>query len=328
MNRCRLSNPSVVAIMLLGVVQTQAQESDPAEVVTQREVRYYSEHVACFGRIYFPADFSADGQTPGIVLAGGWTATADSLAPYASAFAAAGLVAMAIDYRGWGNSGGFVRLAESIKTDDRLRFMPATARVQIKRHRILPEAQIEDIRNAISYLQGESGVAKNSIGLWGTGYGGGHVISIAARDARLKAAVCQLPVIAGKDSQQAAFSLNGEMLQDAVRRARTGRGGTMETGQSRTFTVDLETRQAVAEYQPFHSLKSIPSELPILFITVEGDDSVNNPDDSIAASTALAEQGNETKVVKIAGVKRSDTSSAEGIRASARASANWFRQHL
>ena len=90
MNRCRLLNRCVAAIILLNVGQTQGQESDIADVVAPRDVVYYSEHVACFGRIHFPAEFSTDGRTPGVILAGGWTATADSLAPYAREIAAAG----------------------------------------------------------------------------------------------------------------------------------------------------------------------------------------------------------------------------------------------
>ena len=83
------------------------------------------------------------------------------------ALAQRGLVAVAIDYRGWGKSGAFIYLAEPVRWDDRLRFSQHTAKVRLRRGRLIPEAQVIDIRNAITYIQGEPGVDATRIGVIG-----------------------------------------------------------------------------------------------------------------------------------------------------------------
>ncbi|HVR29531.1 MAG TPA: CocE/NonD family hydrolase, partial [Thermoanaerobaculia bacterium] len=200
--------------------------------VTAKVVAFWSEGVPCYARVFYPAGFLPDAsdKAPGVVLANGWTGTAGTLERYAARFAEHGLVAMAIDYRGWGRSGGFVTLAEPVRTDDRLRRTQTTAKVRIRRTRLLPAKQIEDIRNAISWLQGEPGVDRDRIGLWGTSYAGGHVIAVAAMDARVKVGVAQVPAIGGRGVPEAAFALAGALREDAVRRAREGRGAEWETG--------------------------------------------------------------------------------------------------
>ncbi len=57
-----------------------------------------------------------------------------------------------------------------------------------------------DIRNAITFLQGEPGVDPARIGVWGVGVSGGHVVAVAAADARVKTGVAVMPVIPGKDT--------------------------------------------------------------------------------------------------------------------------------
>ena len=328
--KCILNLAAGVMVLMMPrlAVEARAQEEGLPEGVTAKVVTYYSEHVACYGRIFFPKDFVPGGKTPGVVLANGWTGTAGTLERYAAQFAARGLVAMTIDYRGWGRSGAFVRLAEPIKQDDRLRFAPFTARVRLKRTRLLPEAQIEDIRNAISYLQGERGVNPDRIGLWGTSYAGGHVITVAGRDARVKVAVCQVPAISGKNVPVEAFRLTGNLLEDAIRRARTGQGGTYESGFSRKVTLDLETRQAAAEYRPFHEIPDIPASVPILFVIAENEELMSNEDHARAAAAALEGQGNTVKVLEIPDITYLQIHRGKAFRTGSQAAADWFVEHL
>jgi dienelactone hydrolase len=231
---------------------------------------------------------------------------------------------MAIDYTGWGKSGGFVRMAEPVLTDDRLRFMPMTAKVRIKRTRLLPEKQLADIQNAISFLQGEPGVDGDRIGLWGNSFGGGHVIAVCSRDARVKAAVCQVPSIRGKDAPDQAFTLEGEALQDAIQLARTGKGGTFQT---MGVTVDVETRQAVREYQPFKLLAGVNPEVPVLFITGSNDTVVNNAENAQPAAAQLKSQGNKVELVEIAGAGH-EVGNGDAFDVAANAAAKWFQENL
>jgi dienelactone hydrolase len=127
---------------------------------------------------------------------------------------------MAIDYRGWGKSGGFLYLSEPVRWDDRLRFSQHTAKVRIRRGRSLPDAQILDIRNAISYLQGEPGVDRARIGLWGVDLAGGHAVVTAGVDFRVKAAVAQTPIIDGQDTPRKAMKPAPAQQATLVRLAR------------------------------------------------------------------------------------------------------------
>jgi hypothetical protein len=295
------------------------------EGVADRVVTFYSEGVACYGRFFFPPGFSATDSAPGVVLANGWTGTAVTPERYAARLAAAGMVAFAIDYRGWGQSGGFVRLAEPYRTDDRLRRTQTTSQVTIRRTRLLPLAQVEDIRNAISFLQGEPGVDRARIGFWGTSYAGGHAITVAARDGRIRAAVAQVPSIAGKNVPETARPLAGPALQDAIRRARTGRGGTFVTGFTRAVTVDLETAQLAAEYLPFHDLDEVPESVAVLFVVAGEEELMDNREHAHAASERLR---GPTKVVELTGVSHFDVYRDQAFETGVREAAAWFREHL
>lgn len=316
---------TLTALAAVFAMSATAQDAELPQGVTAQEIRFYSEGVQCYGRIFYPKDFNPEGKYPGVVLSNGWGGLAGTPERYAARLAAAGIIAMAIDYRGWGKSGGFVTLAEPYVTSDWLRFTPTTAKVRIKRTRLLATKQIEDIRNAISYLQGEPGVDRDRIGLWGTSYSGGHVITCAALDARVKVGVCQVPAIAGKNTPQQAVKLQGAMLQDAIQRARTGQGGEFETGFTQRRMVDLETQQAAFEYRPFHYVEEVPETVPILFIVAEKDELINNRDNAYAASEALK---GETKVIEIPGITHFEVYRNEPFEQSSKAAVEWFTKHL
>ncbi|MCW5968593.1 MAG: acetylxylan esterase [Blastocatellales bacterium] len=229
------------------------------DAVAAKDVRFFSEGIECRGRLFTPKDFSVDGKVPAVVLAPGRGETASMIEEYAAYFASRGLAAMAIDYRGWGRSGGFVYTAEPVKTDDRLRFSQLTARVRIYRKRIAPQQQMLDIRNALYFLQGEPGIDRARIGVWGADLAGGHAVAIAAADARIRAIVAHTPWLAGQNVQKRAWA--PEMLRAEQHRARTGewpRG-----------VIDWETRAALAEYHPFRYVEEIPSSVAVLFVVDE-----------------------------------------------------------
>ncbi len=273
--------------------------------VAAKDVRFYSEGIQCHGKIFTPAGFSPESKAPAVVLAPGWGETAASVEKYAAHFASRGLAAMVFDYRGWGRSGGFLETVEQVKTDDRLRFSQMTARVRIRRKRLIPQQQVLDIRNALYYLQGEPGVDRARVGVWGAGMAGGHAIVIAAADARIKAAVAERPVIAGKDAPRKAYAPKGELLLAEQQRARTGQ-----------TTADLETRLALAEYHPFWYVEQIPQKTAVLFIIAGKDARVNNETNAIAASKLLK---GPTDVVSISGTAFNQADNA---------AADWFLKYL
>jgi uncharacterized protein len=287
----------------------------PAGIGAQ-DVRFFSEGTQCYGRIFTPRGFSAASKAPAVVLAPDWGATAASVGKYAEHFAARGLVALAIDYRGWGRSGGFVELAEQVRTDDRLRFSQMTARVRIRRKRLIPQQQILDIRNALYFLQGEPGVDRVRVGVWGVGMAGGHAIVVAATEARIKAAIAQTPVLAGSETPKQAFAPTGALLQFELERSRTDPS-------AQSGSVELETRLALAEYHPFWHAEQIPATTAVLFVIAEKDNRANQGASALAAVKLLK---GPTSVVTIPSGARAQHGVA--LDTAANAAADWFLKHL
>ncbi len=302
-----------------------------ADGVTAKEVTYFSDGVGCYAKLFYPKGFSTSGKTPGVVLGQGWAGTHFSIEKYGARFAERGLVALVIDYRGWGSSDPFVAqakptvaTADPSQALDGKRIIKSTMDVVLKRTRLLPMKMVEDYRNAISYLQGEPGVDPDRIGVWGSSFAGGHSIMTAAQDARVKAVAVQIPSIAGRNAQPGPGQLRGALLADAIKRARTGDGGEFETGYSTRRMVDVETNQMVAEYRPFHHLKAV-GDRPVMFIVAEKEQLMKNSDHAYAAMEVLT---GPKKLISVPGITHFEMYINEAFEISSNAAAEWFREQL
>jgi dienelactone hydrolase len=128
---------------------------------------------------------------PAILLCHGWGGLKGHLASrYAIPFAKAGFVCLVFDYRGWGESDGrMISVAgEPILTVAGQQMV----KVNVLRDLVDPVDQVADIRACLAWLSTEAGVDPARIGLWGSSYGGGHVIVVAGADERVKAVVAQI----------------------------------------------------------------------------------------------------------------------------------------
>ena len=111
---------------------------------------------------------------PLIILTHGLSGIVDlDLERYAAVFTDAGYACFAYDHRSWGRSAGWPRG----ETD--------------------PWRQVADLREAISYARTLSDIDPERIGLWGTSYAGGHVLTTSALDGRVRCAVAQVPLFSG-----------------------------------------------------------------------------------------------------------------------------------
>lgn len=138
----------------------------------RQDIEFTSEGERLRGWFYPGAGSRA--PRPAIVMAHGFGAVKEMyLDRYAEVFAAAGFAVLVFDYRRLGASDGSPR------------------------QEIEPAAQIEDYRNAITWIAAQPGVDATRIGLWGTSYSGGHVLVLAATDPRVKCVVSQVPTISG-----------------------------------------------------------------------------------------------------------------------------------
>jgi fermentation-respiration switch protein FrsA (DUF1100 family) len=133
-------------------------------------VRCWATHLAGEGDAF--AD--EDGRRPCVVLGHGFGGTVDSgLLPYAERFAAAGLDALAFDYRHFGLSDGEPRQLLSVRR------------------------QHEDYAAAIAYARSLPGVDPGRVVVWGSSYAGGHAVAVAVADGHAAAAIAQVPAMDG-----------------------------------------------------------------------------------------------------------------------------------
>jgi dienelactone hydrolase len=151
--------------------------------------------------LYRPADGE---RTPLVIMAHGLGAVREMrLDAYAERFAQEGLAALVFDYRHFGASGGEPRQLLDI------------------------EHQLADWAAALAYARDLPHVDPGRIALWGSSFGGGHVLEAAARDARssgfppIAAVVSQCPFTDGPASLLAiplrtTVKLVGLGLRDAV----------------------------------------------------------------------------------------------------------------
>lgn len=296
-----------------------------ADGVTEKDVTYYSDGVGCYAKVFYPKGFDPAGKTPAIVVGQGWTGTTASIKKFGARFAARGFVAMAIDYRGWGGSDGFATMLDSGSNDDSVRFEERTMRVRIKRTRLLPWKQVEDYRNAISYIQGEPGVDPDRIGIWGSSYAGGHVLTVASIDSRVKAAVSQVTGLNGYGKSEGPVPMSQYAIKDAIKRAREGQGGEWRTGFSDPRMVDIETQQASQEYRPYHYVKHIPDTVAVLFLLAENDELINNDQAGKAAYEILK---GPKKLVVYPDIGHFDIYIEDHFEKGSAEAADWFAKHL
>jgi dienelactone hydrolase len=189
----------------LAVMSTTTYCRDRDAGVVRRDVAFESDGQRCGGWLYLP---TIRGPHPCVVLAHGIGGIRTAALPdFATRFAAAGIAALTFDYRHLGTSEGEPR-----------------GLIDIKQQRV-------DYRAAIDLARGLHEIDHRRIALWGTSFGGGHVLAIAASDHSIAAAVIQNPFVDGPAAAAAAIRSAGRMntyrlawraVRDAVR-ARRGR---------------------------------------------------------------------------------------------------------
>jgi dienelactone hydrolase len=163
--------------------------SDAPHAVDRRPATVWSEGLRLAADILTPSGL--DGPRPAILLCHGWGGRKQHLLElYAPYFAAAGYVVMVFDYRTWGESDGkpVPAAGEPMLTEPGVQAI----RVRVIREVVDPVDHVTDVRAALAYLLAEPGVDPGRVGLFGTSYGGGHVLSVAGTDDRVRAVVAQI----------------------------------------------------------------------------------------------------------------------------------------
>ncbi len=170
--------------------EEKAVENHPT--VLQRDITLWSDGTRLSGALLYPKDRKQGGELPAIVLCNGWGGTKAFLmqSGIAPRFAAAGYVVINYDYRGWGDSHSRLVVRGEMPKPDQKGMV--TVKAQAIRELVDPVDQQKDIDAAVSYVYGEPMVDQGRIGIWGTSFGGGHVIYRAAHDRRIACVVAQV----------------------------------------------------------------------------------------------------------------------------------------
>ena len=182
-----------VASMLHGEATSEERPvSEYFPTVVQRDITLWSDGTQLSGVLLYPKDRKEGEKLPAIVMCNGWGGTKaflmrSGIAPW---FASAGYVVINYDYRNWGDSNSRLVVRGKMPRPDKDGNVAVKA--QAIREVVDPFDQQEDIDAAISYVYGEPMVDKDRIGIWGTSFGGGHVIYRAAHDRRIKCVVAQV----------------------------------------------------------------------------------------------------------------------------------------
>jgi hypothetical protein len=128
-----------------------------------KPITFYSDGLRIAGIIAMP---ESDGPCPGVVMPQGTVGLKEHYRSpeICGMLAQAGYAALTFDYRGFGESEG-----------------PA--------EEIVPPAQVQDVRNALTYLAAQPRVDASRLGLLGFCWGGTHAVYVGAIDPRVRCVV-------------------------------------------------------------------------------------------------------------------------------------------
>lgn len=134
---------------------------------------FVTEGDTCSAMLHVPDD-TGDRQLPGILMVGGWGSVQQALTcSFVNHFVAAGYAVMEFDFPGWGLSGGWPR------------------------QDINPWRRVKAASAALAHLKSQPLVAAHRIVLWGTSFGGGHVVELVTQHPDLHGAIIQVPMLDG-----------------------------------------------------------------------------------------------------------------------------------
>eukprot|EP00523_Entomoneis_sp_CCMP467_P012032 CAMPEP_0168717850 /NCGR_PEP_ID=MMETSP0724-20121128/211_1 /TAXON_ID=265536 /ORGANISM="Amphiprora sp., Strain CCMP467" /LENGTH=304 /DNA_ID=CAMNT_0008764337 /DNA_START=85 /DNA_END=999 /DNA_ORIENTATION=- len=139
------------------------QSKPSVENVTKESVTFASNGIQLKGTVYKPKDLT--GTRPAAVVTGAWTTVKEQMpGTYARELAVRGLIALAFDFTGWGESGG----------DSSKRYIED------------PSVKTEDIVAAVEYMVGRQDVDKDHLYGLGVCASSGYMAAAAADNQALK----------------------------------------------------------------------------------------------------------------------------------------------
>ena len=291
----------------------------------KRAVEFYSEGFMLKGDVYIPDSLGPGEKRAAILLCHGYTGVKDLYLPdNAMALNEAGYVAMTFDYKGWGESEG-------------------------PRSRLAPYSRVLDVQAAMTLLSLQPQVDSESIGLYGTSYGGATVAWVGAVDPRAKCVVSVVGIGNGARWMSRVrrmdewFDLLERSKGDRERRVRTGESELVDRSQillpdrqsaelaaaarrnnpAAVNTIPLEYVDDTVGFNPEWVVDKI-SPRPILFITTDNDRLVP-PEES---EQLYAHAKEPKKLVVLKGYGHYEVYQEPAFSEVMAATLEWYQQYL
>lgn len=310
-----------LVLLALSVAVASAQETKPGvstpEGVDFRSADIISEGVRMSAEVFAP-EGAEDKRLPTIVMSHGWGGVAENLRHTAIAFAKAGYLTIAFDYRGWGKSDSRLILADAAP---QRRDGKVIAEVVEVREVVDPIDQTTDIMNAIHWAASDNQCDLERIGIWGSSYSGGHVVYVAARDPRIKAFVSQVGAmdsrwtIATPQARAHTFAQGAARTRGEIRYPPPGSRFNNMNGQP--------VWEKLMQYAPIEDIGRC-GNCAKLFLIAENEELFDNRDHAILAHERAT---GVKKLVTIPGIKHYGIYNEARDRAEREAIA-WFDEHL
>lgn len=229
-------------------------------------IEFPSGNGRCVGALWLPAGADDAAPLPVVLLAHGLGGTfAMGLAAYAERFAAAGVAAVAFDYRSFGESPGEPRNEISIPR------------------------QRQDWHAAIAFAKQDERFDSERIAIWGSSFAGGHVIAVGAEHPELAAVVSQCPFTDGLAS---ALRLNP---LSSLRVSARGVADVVATA------FGARVRVPVAGTSPGAALMTAPDALPGYrrLLSVAGDEAMLSVPAKVGLAIPLARPGSRLRKLRV-----------------------------
>jgi len=308
-----------IAISLLSQNGPQAQI--PADIEA-KPVVIMSDGTRMAGDLYLPKNRKAGEKLPAIVMCAGTGGTKKGLPRrWAPILAREGFAVLGFDYRGWGESDPMLMLVGPTPKPDENG--EATARVKLVRWQMNLMDQTYDVRNAISFMQGQPEVDPNRIGLFGSSYGAGIVTLMSAIDSRVKCTAAQVGGL-GIGRDKIGFDL---MIKQA-------------TGQ--TEPIPFETGKLGGKLSNYDQMRANPAKsvgygdkyelvgrirIPMIFIDAENEELGNPKENGERFAKILKDNNVPVEYHVIKGISHYGIY-REGFQEATRLEVNWFKKHL
>jgi dipeptidyl aminopeptidase/acylaminoacyl peptidase len=290
-----------------------------------QSISFFSEGVRLAGDLFLPVELRQGEKRAGLVLCHGYTGVRSLYLPeIARVMAGAGYVVLSFDYKGWGDSEG-------------------------PRSRLAPYSRVADAQAALTWLAAQEMVDAEKLGIYGTSYGGGTAIWVAAIDPRVKCVVSVVGVGNGRRWMRSVrrpdeyYDLLERSAADRLQRVMEGASEFIE--RTDILMSDRQSAELAAAARRGNpgAVGQVPFEFvdetlgfnaewvvdkigprPVMFITTDNDRLV--PPEESEAMFRLA--GEPKRLVMLHGFGHYEVYTGEAFRQVMAATLQWFDQYL